>query len=322
MRVLITGAGGFVGKHLIEAISSQTDYEIFATALDEKEASNIDLPKERITLIDITDKDKVQALFERVRPEQIYHLAAQSSVGLSWKIPAVTLRVNIEGTLNILEAMRRQDMSGECQGMSGKKILLIGSAEQYGKVTAADLPIGEEQAVVAGNPYAISKIAQEQLAAIYKDAYGLNVCIVRAFNHIGTGQRPDFVISDWAHQIVEIERGEKEPKLFVGNMKVRRDFTDVRDIVRAYMLIMEKGESGQIYNVGSGRSVSLEEVLQTMISLSARQDIAVEVDPAKVRAADIEDLVSDNRKLVETTGWQKTIPLEQTLADILDSLRN
>lgn len=315
MRVLITGAGGFVGKHLIEAISAQTDYEIFATALDEKEASNIDLPEDHITLIDITDKDKVQALFERVKPEQIYHLAAQSSVGLSWKIPAVTLRVNIEGTLNILEAMR-------CQDMSGNKILLIGSAEQYGKVTAADLPIGEEQAVVAGNPYAISKIAQEQLAAIYKDAYGMNVCIVRAFNHIGTGQRPDFVISDWAHQIVEIERGEKEPKLFVGNIKVRRDFTDVRDIVRAYMLIMEKGESGQIYNVGSGKSISLEELLQTMISLSRRQDIAVEVDPAKVRAADIEDLVSDNRKLVETTGWKKTIPLEQTLTDILDSLRN
>lgn len=315
MRVLITGAGGFVGKHLIEAISAQTDYEIFATALDEKEASNIDLPEDHITLIDITDKDKVQALFERVKPEQIYHLAAQSSVGLSWKIPAVTLRVNIEGTLNILEAMR-------CQDMSGNKILLIGSAEQYGKVTAADLPIGEEQAVVAGNPYAISKIAQEQLAAIYKDAYGLNVCIVRAFNHIGTGQRPDFVISDWAHQIVEIERGEKEPKLFVGNIKVRRDFTDVRDIVRAYMLIMEKGESGQIYNVGSGKSISLEELLRTMISLSERKDIAVEVDPDKVRAADIEELVSDNRKLVEATGWKKTIPLEQTLTDILDSLRN
>lgn len=315
MRVLITGAGGFVGKHLIEAISAQTDYEIFATALDEKEASNIDLSEDHITLIDITDKDKVQALFERVKPEQIYHLAAQSSVGLSWKIPAVTLRVNIEGTLNILEAMR-------CQDMSGNKILLIGSAEQYGKVTAADLPIGEEQAVVAGNPYAISKIAQEQLAAIYKDAYGLNVCIVRAFNHIGTGQRPDFVISDWAHQIVEIERGEKEPKLFVGNIKVRRDFTDVRDIVRAYMLIMEKGESGQIYNVGSGKSISLEELLRTMISLSERKDIAVEVDPDKVRAADIEELVSDNRKLVEATGWKKTIPLEQTLTDILDSLRN
>ena len=315
MRVLITGAGGFVGKHLIEAISAQTDHEIFATALDEKEASNIDLPEDRITLIDITDKNKVQALFEKVKPQQIYHLAAQSSVGLSWKIPGVTLRVNIEGTLNILEAMR-------CQDLSGNKILLIGSAEQYGKVTAADLPIGEEQSVIAGNPYAISKIAQEQLAAIYKDAYGLNVCIVRAFNHIGTGQRPDFVISDWAHQIVEIERGEKEPKLFVGNIKVRRDFTDVRDIVRAYMLIMEKGESGQIYNVGSGKSISLEELLSTMISLSKRQDIAVEVDPAKVRAADIEDLVSDNRKLIETTGWKKTIPLEQTLTDILDSLRN
>lgn len=315
MRVLITGAGGFVGKHLIEAISAQTDYEIFATALDEKEASNIDLPEDHITLIDITDKNKVQDLFEKVKPQQIYHLAAQSSVGLSWKIPAVTLRVNIEGTLNILEAMR-------CQDLSGNKILLIGSAEQYGKVTAADLPIGEEQGVVAGNPYAISKIAQEQLAAIYKDAYGLNVCIVRAFNHIGTGQRPDFVISDWAHQIVEIERGEKEPKLFVGNIKVRRDFTDVRDIVRAYMLIMEKGESGQIYNVGSGKSISLEELLSTMISLSGRQDITVEVDPAKVRAADIEDLVSDNRKLIETTGWQKTIPLEQTLTDILNSLRN
>ena len=315
MRVLITGAGGFVGKHLIDALSAQTDNEIFATALDEREASNIDLPVDHITLIDITDKKAVGELFERVKPEQIYHLAAQSSVGLSWKIPALTLRVNIEGTVNILETMHSQNMLES-------KILLIGSAEQYGTVTAEDLPISEKQAVVAGNPYAISKIAQEQLAAVYKDAYGLKVCIVRAFNHIGVGQRPDFVISDWAHQIVEIERGEKEPKLFVGNIKVRRDFTDVRDIVRAYMLIMEKGESGQIYNVGSGKSVSLEELLRTMISLSDRKDIAVEVDPSKVRAADIEDLVSDNRKLIEATGWQKTIPLEQTLTDILNSLRN
>ncbi len=315
MRVLITGAGGFVGKHLIQAISSQTDYEIFATALDEREAANIDLPIDHITLIDITDKDAVEVLFERVRPNQIYHLAAQSSVGLSWKIPAVTLRVNIEGTLNILEAMRSQNLAES-------KILLIGSAEQYGKVTAADLPIGEEQAVVAGNPYAISKIAQEQLAAIYKDAYGLQACIVRAFNHIGIGQRPDFVISDWAHQIVEIERGEKEPKLLVGNIKVRRDFTDVRDIVRAYMLIMEKGENGEIYNVGSGKSVSLEELLEIMLSLSSRRDITFEVDPAKVRAADIEELLADNRKLVEATGWKKTISLEETLQDILDNLRN
>lgn len=315
MRVLITGAGGFVGKHLIQAISAETDYEIFATALDEKEAANIDLPVDHITLIDITEKKAVEDLFEKVKPDQIYHLAAQSSVGLSWRIPGVTLRVNIEGTLNILEAMRSQELTDS-------KILLIGSAEQYGKVTAADLPISEEQSVIAGNPYAISKIAQEQLAAIYKDAYGLQICIVRAFNHIGTGQRPDFVISDWAHQIVEIERGNKEPKLFVGNIKVRRDFTDVRDIVRAYMLLMEKGESGQIYNVGSGKSISLEELLQTMISLSARKDITVEVDPAKVRAADIEELLSDNHKLVEATGWKKTISLEQTLTDILDSLRN
>lgn len=315
MRVLITGAGGFVGKHLIHAIRTQTDYEIFATALDEKEASNIDLPVDHITLVDITDRKAVESLFEHVKPEQIYHLAAQSSVGLSWKIPALTYRVNIEGTANLLEAMR----NGAPEGC---RILLIGSAEQYGTVTAEDLPISETQAVVAGNPYAISKIAQEQMAAIYKEAYGLSVCIVRAFNHIGTGQRPDFVISDWAHQIVQIERGEKEPKLFVGNLKVRRDFTDVRDIVRAYMLLMEKGESGQIYNVGSGKSISLEELLRTMISLSKRKDIAVEVDPAKVRANDIADLVSDNRKLVETTGWRKTISLEQTLTDILDSLRN
>jgi GDP-4-dehydro-6-deoxy-D-mannose reductase len=314
MRVLITGAGGFVGKHLIEALSRKPDYEIYATAFDEKEAANIELPDERITRIDITDKQAVDRLFERVQPEQVYHLAAQSSVGLSWKIPAVTLRVNIEGTLNLLEAMRSPSLSGS-------RILLIGSAEQYGKVSADHLPIQEEQPVVAANPYAISKIAQEQLAAIYKDAYGISVCIVRAFNHIGTGQRPDFVISDWAHQIVEIEQGKRDPVLYVGNIKVKRDFTDVRDIVRAYNLIMEKGESGEIYNVGSGKSISLEVLLQTMISLSSRKDISIQVDPAKMRAADIEELVADNRKLVEGTGWEKTISLEQTLSDILDSLR-
>ncbi len=313
MRVLITGAGGFVGKHLIRTLSSQSDYEIFGTALDEMEASNIDLPIDHIRLLDVTSQEQVEDLFQHVQPDQVYHLAAQSSVGLSWKVPGLTVRVNIEGTINILEAMRKMEKKG--------KILLIGSAEQYGKVTAKDLPICEAQEVVAGNPYSISKIAQEQLAAIYKEAYGLQVCIVRAFNHIGVGQRPDFVISDWAHQIVEIEQGKKEPKLYVGNLKVRRDFTDVRDIVQAYVLIMDKGINGEIYNVGSGKSISLETVLQTMISLSTQKDIEICVDPAKLRASDIEDLVADNKKLVEATGWKKTISLEETLKDILESLR-
>lgn len=314
MRVLITGAGGFVGKHLIDCIREKGEAEIFATALDEREAANIDLPETNITQIDITDREKVDALIAKVRPDYIYHLAAQASVGLSWKIPNVTLRVNIEGTLNILEAMRKAELLKT-------RILLIGSAEQYGKVTAKDLPISENQSVVAGNPYSISKIAQEQLANIYKDAYGMDICIVRAFNHIGVGQRPDFVIADWAGQIVEIEKGNKEPKLFVGNIKVKRDFTDVRDIVKAYTMIMEKGVSGEIYNVGSGKSISLEELLQTMISLSKEKNIEICVDPNKVRAADIEDLVADNTKLRETIGWEKTISLETTLTDILDSLR-
>lgn len=313
MRILITGAGGFVGKHLIRALAEQADYEIFATALDEQEASNIEIPVDHIRLLDITKREQVDDIFQEIRPERIYHLAAQSSVGLSWKIPAVTLRVNIEGTLNILEAMREI-------GVEDSRILLIGSAEQYGKVTPADQPISETREVVAGNPYAISKIAQEQMAAIYREVYGLHVCVVRAFNHIGVGQRPDFVISDWAHQIVEIERGEKEPKLYVGNIKVRRDFTDVRDIVRAYIAIMEKGTNGEIYNVGSGESITLETLLQTMISRSDRKDIEVCVDPAKVRAADIEELVADNRKL-KALGWEKTIGLEETLTDILDDLR-
>lgn len=313
MRILITGAGGFVGRHLIHELSEQADYEIFATALDEMEASNIELPVDHIRLLDITNQKQVDEIFQEIKPERIYHLAAQSSVGLSWKIPAVTLRVNIEGTLNILESMRHADVSGS-------RILLIGSAEQYGKVTPADQPISETKEVVAGNPYAISKIAQEQMAAIYREVYGLHVCVVRAFNHIGVGQRPDFVISDWAHQIVEIERGEKEVKLYVGNIKVRRDFTDVRDIVRAYLTIMENGTNGEIYNVGSGESITLETLLRTMISRSERKDIEVCVDPAKVRAADIEELVADNRKL-KALGWEKTIGLEETLTDILEDLR-
>lgn len=314
MRVLITGAGGFVGKHLINFLEENTDYEIFTTALDEKEAANIDLEKDHIFMADITDRKKVDEVMEQVKPDQIYHLAAQSSVGLSWRIPAVTLRVNIEGTLNLLESMRAHDLTKS-------RILLIGSAEEYGKVTKKDLPINETQSVIAGNPYSISKIAQEQLAGIYKDAYGMDICITRAFNHIGVGQRPDFVISDWAHQIVAIENEKQEPKLFVGNIKVKRDFTDVRDIVKAYTQIMEKGVAGEIYNVGSGKSISLEELLKTMISLSKRSDIEVIVDPNKVRATDIEELVADNRKLCDTIGWEKSIPLEDTLRDILESIR-
>ena len=314
MKILITGAAGFVGGHLIEALKDNCKNEISAFVLNEKEAGRVNLPKENIYLVDITNASMVKDTVKEVRPDMVFHLAAQSSVGLSWKHPALTYSVNITGTVNILEALKEFSPNA--------RILLVGSAEQYGSVAIDEQPIKETQHLVGNNPYSVSKMAQEAAARLFLKESNLQIIRVRAFNHIGAGQETKFVIPNWCSQVISMEKDlKKDSCLFVGNINVKRDFTDVRDIVRAYILLAENGKSGEIYNVGSGISHSLEDVLKLIKENSFRKDITWKVDESRLRPSDIEELCADVTKLKSTVDWEPVYTLEQSVKWIMEEMR-
>ena len=314
MKILITGAAGFVGGHLIEALKDNCKNEISAFVLNEKEAGRVNLPKENIYLVDITNASKVKDTVKEIRPDMVFHLAAQSSVGLSWKHPALTYSVNITGTVNILEALKEFSPNA--------RILLVGSAEQYGSVAIDEQPIKETQHLVGNNPYSVSKMAQEAAARLFLKDSNLQIIRVRAFNHIGAGQETKFVIPKWCSQAISMEKDlKKDSCLFVGNINVKRDFTDVRDIVRAYILLAENGKSGEIYNVGSGISHSLEDVLKLIKENSFRKDITWKVDESRLRPSDIEELCADVTKLKSTVDWEPVYTLEQSVKWIMEEMR-
>lgn len=313
MRVIITGAAGFAAAHLIRAIEKNGRDEIFAWVKDQEEAARVHLDQEHIFVTDITDEPLVQQRIEQIRPDRVYHLAAQASVGLSWDMPALTMSVNTIGTIYLMEALRKYAPEA--------RLLLIGSAEQYGKVTPEELPIKETRQSEGVNPYSVSKMTQELMAQMYASRYGMHIVMVRAFNHIGPGQATNFVIPDWCSQVAAIEKGDREPVIRVGNIRVKRDFTDVRDIVNAYIKLMEHGQSGQIYNVGSGVSYSLEEILQKIIQAGTMDHVRYEVDATKLRPADIEELRADITKLQQTIDWKPEYSLEQSIDDILNEMR-
>jgi GDP-4-dehydro-6-deoxy-D-mannose reductase len=329
-RVLITGAHGFVGRHLADALPA-SDYVVYGTTYplppqeSEKELFFLDLRSER----------DVHEAVKSVEPEWVFHLAAVSNVRQSWEKRRETMETNVMGTFFLLEAIRKF--------AAGARLLFVSSSDVYGGAGAraekaslgretAGTGGGAEGAVGAGaafsetdpvhlvDPYGVSKFSGEILCGFYGGAYGLDIVTVRPFPHTGPGQAPDFVCSDWARQVIRIERGAQEPVLEVGNVEVERDFTDVRDVVRAYILLMRKGGRGEVYNVCSGVAVPLRRILDAFLSLSART-ISVRQDPEKMRRADICRLAGDNRKLRQATGWRPKIPLEQTLRDLLDYWR-
>lgn len=316
-RVLVTGAAGFVGGHLIRALRLyDADALITAWALNEAEAGALNATVKEvdcIETIDITDEQNVRALIEKNRPDAVYHLAAQSSVGLSWKKPALTYAVNIVGSVNLLEALK--DYAPQA------KVMLIGSAEQYGSIAPSELPVAEAHAIVGQNPYSISKMAQEAAAELYINNSNLSIIRVRAFNHIGPGQDAKFVIPDWCSQVVKMERGQLNPTLKVGNVSVKRDFTDVRDIVRAYILLAEHGKSGEIYNVGSGESHSLLDILNLILLCSVKDNIKWETDPDRLRPAETPELRADINKLKHAIDWAPKITLRESIENILAELR-
>lgn len=310
MKSLIIGGAGFVGAYLIEHLKDDLGHEVAVTKMETET-----IPTEGVEVYDlnILIKEDIVRLFRQVHPDYIFHLAAQSSVSVSWKNPQLTIDVNIKGGANVLEALRELDYK--------PRVLLIGSGEEYGHIRPGETPIGEDNNTRPGNIYAATKACQNMLGKIYADAYGLDVMMVRAFNHIGPNQAPLFVVADFCKQVAEIEAGKRKAVMKVGNLSAKRDFTDVRDVVRAYGLLIEKGKSGETYNVGSGHAIAIEDLLQMILKNSEAQ-IKVEVDPEKLRPVDVPIIEADIRKLAGETGWQPGIPLVQTIRETLNYWRN
>jgi len=309
MRVLITGITGFVGSYLAEYALSQ-NAEVFGSIKWRSKTDNITHMTDRLNLIecDLKDPLSVNMLVKETRPDAVFHLAAQSFVPTSWHAPGVTLSNNIMSQVNLFEAIRSNEINSS--------VMVAGSSEEYGLVMADELPVKESSPLRPLSPYAVSKVAQDLLGYQYFQSYELNVIRTRAFNHTGPRRGDVFVESNFAKQIAQIEAGVKEPIVYVGNLEAQRDYTDVRDIVRAYWLAVEKGAPGEVYNLASGKMWSIQEVLNLLISMSTA-DITVKTDPSRLRPSDVPCLCGDSTAFRRLTGWEPTIPFEQTLQDLI-----
>jgi GDP-4-dehydro-6-deoxy-D-mannose reductase len=315
MRVLITGITGFAGSHLAEYILAQRpEVEVFGIVRWRSRMENILHIRDKIELYEADLKDMVslQGCIAHVKPDRIFHLAAQSFVPTSWRCPAETFAINAIGQVNLFEAVLSLKLS--------PRIHVAGSSEEYGHVNPEEVPMKETNPLRPLSPYAVSKVAQDLLGYQYHQSYGLRVVRSRGFNHTGPRRGEVFATSSFAKQIAEIEAKKREPVIYVGNLEAKRDFSDVRDIVRAYWLCLEKGEDGEVYNIGSGVSCPIKEVLDVLLSLS-KVKVGVEVDQKRLRPSDVPILLSDSSKFIGLTGWKPEIPFRKTLSDLLDYWR-
>ncbi|HBB19516.1 MAG TPA: GDP-mannose 4,6 dehydratase [Ruminococcus sp.] len=304
-RALIIGGGGFAGGYLIRELTA-AGYEVHATCLPEEEICG----DCAVYSLDIGDVSAIEGLLARVMPDVVFHLAAQSSVAVSWKKPALTAQVNVVGAVNVLEAVR-------LSRRPDTRLLLIGSGEEYGFIPKDACPLSEEEKLRPGNIYAATKVCQEMIGQIYSRSYGMDIVMTRSFNHTGPGQSPTFVVSEICRQIAAAEQPGAPAELLIGNTDAKRDFTDVRDVVRAYRLLAEKGVSGRVYNVGRGSAAAIGQILETALSMSQVQ-IAVIRDPKRLRASDIPIIEPDVSLIFADTGWRAQISIEETVRDTLE----
>lgn len=315
MNVLITGITGFAGSHLADyMLAEHPDARIYGIVRWRSRTENIEHIKDRLKLLecDLRDASSVKGLIDQVRPVKIFHLAAQSFVPTSWNAPAESLTTNLLGQLNVFEAVRALKIDPWIQ--------LACSSEEYGLVHESELPIREENPLRPLSPYAVSKVGQDLLGYQYFKSFGLKVVRTRGFNHTGPRRGDVFVDSNFAKQIAEMEKGRRPPVLMVGNLDARRDFTDVRDMVRGYWLALEHGEAGEAYNICSGRGWSVREVIDLLRGMTKIQ-IEIKQEPARLRPSDVPVLVGDSTKFRTRTGWAPRIPFEQTLRDVLNYWR-
>lgn len=316
MNVLITGITGFAGSHLADYIlENHPEVNVYGIVRWRSRMENVEHLRGKIKLIegDIRDYVSIRSVIEEVKPDIIFHLAAQSFVPTSWKAPQETLSTNIIGQTNIFEAVRELGLDPAIQ--------IAGSSEEYGLVYEKEVPIKETNPLRPLSPYAVSKIAQDFLGYQYFKSYGMRIIRTRGFNHTGPRRGEVFVTSNFSKQIALIEKGKQEPPVIkVGNLEAIRDFTDVRDMVRGYWFAATKGEPGDVYNICSGKGYRIREILDILLSLS-KVKVKVEVDPGRLRPSDVPVLIGDNTKFREKTGWSPQIPFEKTVEDLLNYWR-
>lgn len=318
MNILITGITGFVGSHLAEYCLLQPNTKVYGTIMSHHlgdELERIEGIKDKIELLecDLTNRVAVARILEKSKPDKIFHLAAQSFVPTSWQSPEDTLYNNIISELNIFEVVREMKLD--------PVIVLACSSEEYGLVLENEIPIKETNELRPLSPYAVSKVAQEKLGYQYYKSYGLKTVLTRFFNTEGPRRGQDFVTSNFAKQVAEIEKGKREPIIFVGNLEAKRDFTDVRDSVKAYWIASEKCEYGEPYNICSGKTVAIQTVIDLLLKFSTVKNIEVKQDPARMRPSDVPVLLGDNSKFRAIVDWAPEIPFEKTMEDLLNYWR-
>ena len=315
MRALITGITGFAGSHLAEfLLAEHPDVEVFGTYRWRSRMDNIEHLRSKVKLLetDLRDYTSMYNALDRSRPDFIFHLAAQSFVPSSWSAPNETLTTNVSGQTNLFEAIRALKLDPVVQ--------LACSSEEYGLVLPDEVPIKETNPLRPLSPYAVSKVAQDYLGYQYFQSYGLKAIRTRGFNHTGPRRGQVFVTSNFCSQVAAIELGMQEPVIRVGNIEAIRDFTDVRDMVRAYWLAVNHGKPGEVYNIATGHGIRISELLDRIIALASVK-VTIEVDPERLRPSDVEILIGDSSKFRADTGWEPRIPFEQTLRDLLDYWR-
>lgn len=314
MKVLITGITGFAGSHLADYCLERGGVDVYGIIRWRSRTENVEHLGDRVKMMecDLRDASSTRDVIDEIRPDYIFHLAAQSFVPTSWRAPTESLTTNVIGQLNIFEAVRKMDLN--C------RIQIACSSEEYGMVYEDELPITEANPLRPLSPYGVSKVGQDLLGYQYFMSYKMPIIRTRGFNHTGPRRNAVFVVSDFAKQIVEIEKGERDPVIFVGNLEASRDFTDVRDMVRAYFLALEKGKAGEAYNICSEKSWTIQEVLDKLVALS-KVSIEVKEDPARLRPSDVPRLLGDCSKFKKDTGWEPQIPFDTTLEDVIDFWR-
>lgn len=312
-RVLITGISGFVGSWLAEYCIGRA--EVYGTIRWRSKRDNIQHIEDKITLLeaDMRDSHSMALVVKEAEPDYIFHLASQSYVPSSWRAPADTMETNAIGTINLLEAVR----NANCDPV----IQIAGSSEEYGLVYPEEVPITETNPLRPLSPYGVSKVAEDLLGQQYYRSYGIKAVITRSFNTTGPRRGAVFVTSNFAKQIAEIEKGLEEPVMHVGNLNAKRDFSDVRDIVRAYWLAVNHCDYGDVYNICSEKARTIQSVLDLLLSLSTKKNIEIKKDPSRMRPSDVEILQGDCTKFKDKTGWQPEIAFEKTMLDLLQFWR-
>ena len=312
-RALITGITGFAGSHLAELLLEH-NFDVWGTARPRSKTDHIESIRGKIHLedADLLDSHSLYAIISKIKPHHIFHLAAQSFVPTSWASPAVTLEINIVGSANLFEAVRQASIEPVIQ--------IACSSEEYGLVYPNEVPITEENPLRPQSPYAVSKIALDYLGYQYFSSYKMKIIRTRGFNHTGPRRGDTFVTSNFAKQVALIEKGKQEPVIWVGNLEAQRDWTDVRDMVRGYLLAVEKGEPGEVYNICTSKAVKVGDMLNMLIKM-AKVKVKISPDPARMRPSDVPVLRGDNSKFVQKTGWKAKISFEKTMEDLLNYWR-